>query len=131
MAGTPHVCSRRGAGAAPKAGLPCSAVLLPPVYGLPPQPGTPSCPPAFYADACLLLPPIPQVGTISEAYPHLIFDRFSSKLGTRVASILKHLFPPPKPDSKRVITFANQVGRQLAPPSRPSSSRFPPVTWCA
>ncbi|KAL4448259.1 hypothetical protein ABPG75_005478 [Micractinium tetrahymenae] len=49
-----------------------------------------------------------QVGTISEAYPHLIFDRFTSKLGARVASILKYLFPPPKPDSKRVITFANQ-----------------------
>lgn len=55
----------------------------------------------------------PQVGTISEAYPHLIFDRFTSKLGTRVASILKYLFPPPKLDSKRVITFANQVTRRL------------------
>jgi rRNA maturation protein Rpf1 len=50
-----------------------------------------------------------QVGTISEAYPHLIFERFTSKLGTRVANILKHLFPPPKHDAKRVITFANQV----------------------
>ena len=49
------------------------------------------------------------MGTISEAYPHLIFDRFSSKLGTRVASILKYLFPPPKPDAKRVVTFANKV----------------------
>jgi hypothetical protein len=48
---------------------------------------------------------------VSEAYPHLIFDRFSSKLGTRVAAILKHLFPPPKHDTKRVITFANQVRR--------------------
>jgi hypothetical protein len=46
---------------------------------------------------------------MSEAYPRLIFDRFSSKLGTRVANILKYLFPPPKHDSKRVITFANQV----------------------
>jgi hypothetical protein len=50
-----------------------------------------------------------QVGTISEAYPHLIFDRFTSRLGQRAASILKHLFPPPKLDAKRVITFANQV----------------------
>ena len=48
---------------------------------------------------------------MSEAYPHLIFDRFSSKLGARVANILKYLFPPPKHDAKRVITFANQVRR--------------------
>lgn len=34
-----------------------------------------------------------EVGTISEAYPHLIFDQFSSKLGARVGNILKHLFP--------------------------------------
>jgi hypothetical protein len=33
------------------------------------------------------------VGTISEAYPHLIFDQFSSKLGQRVSNILKYLFP--------------------------------------
>lgn len=48
------------------------------------------------------------VGTISEAYPHLILDNFSSKLGTRVANILKHLFPVPKPDAKRIITLANR-----------------------
>ncbi len=52
-----------------------------------------------------------QVGTVSEAYPHLILDNFSSKLGSRVANILKYLFPVPKQDSKRVITFANQVRR--------------------
>ncbi len=50
------------------------------------------------------------MGTISEAYPHLIFDKFSSKLGVRAANILKYLFPAPKHDTKRVITFANQVG---------------------
>ncbi|KAJ9080446.1 snoRNA-binding rRNA-processing protein imp4 [Entomophthora muscae] len=47
-------------------------------------------------------------GTVSEAYPHLIFDKFESKLGQRVSNILKHLFPIPKADSKRTITFANQ-----------------------
>lgn len=47
------------------------------------------------------------VGTVSEAYPHLIFDQFTSKLGRRVANILKYLFPPPKPDAKRVLTFSN------------------------
>lgn len=48
------------------------------------------------------------VGTMSEAYPHLIFNNFSTKVGERTANILKHLFPVPKPDSKRIITFANQ-----------------------
>ncbi|XP_070558669.1 U3 small nucleolar ribonucleoprotein protein IMP4-like isoform X2 [Ptychodera flava] len=51
---------------------------------------------------------IPDVGTMSEAYPHLIFHNFKSKLGKRVMNILKYLFPVPKDDSKRVITFANQ-----------------------
>ncbi|KAI9224897.1 anticodon-binding protein [Blastocladiella britannica] len=47
-------------------------------------------------------------GTVSEAYPHLIFDNFSSKLGERCMSILKYLFPVPKEESKRVISFVNQ-----------------------
>lgn len=46
--------------------------------------------------------------TISEQYPHLIFENFSSKLGERVRDILKYLFPVPKEDSKRVMTFANE-----------------------
>ncbi len=37
-----------------------------------------------------------KVGTISEAYPHLIVNHFSSKLGQRVGNILKYLFPAPK-----------------------------------
>ncbi|KAK6313389.1 hypothetical protein J4Q44_G00167360 [Coregonus suidteri] len=45
---------------------------------------------------------------MSEAYPHLIFHNFSSRLGQRVSNILKYLFPVPKEDSRRVITFANQ-----------------------
>lgn len=48
-------------------------------------------------------------GTQSEAHPHLIFDNFTSPLGKRVSTILKHLFPPGvKKDSSRVITFANR-----------------------
>ncbi|VEN52082.1 unnamed protein product [Callosobruchus maculatus] len=50
---------------------------------------------------------IPDIGTMSEQYPHLIFHNFKTKLGVRVMSILKYLFPVPKEDSKRVITFAN------------------------
>eukprot|EP00252_Welwitschia_mirabilis_P013234 TRINITY_DN29175_c0_g1_i1.p1 TRINITY_DN29175_c0_g1~~TRINITY_DN29175_c0_g1_i1.p1 ORF type:complete len:294 (-),score=36.16 TRINITY_DN29175_c0_g1_i1:164-1045(-) len=48
------------------------------------------------------------VGTMSEAYPHLIFNNFTTKLGERTANILKYLFPVPKRDSKRIVTFANQ-----------------------
>lgn len=46
--------------------------------------------------------------TVSEQYPHLIFDNFSSALGERVRDVLKYLFPVPKEDSKRVMTFANE-----------------------
>nr|XP_043639880.1 U3 small nucleolar ribonucleoprotein protein IMP4 [Erigeron canadensis] len=49
-----------------------------------------------------------EMGTISQTYPHLILNNFSTKIGQRTANILKHLFPVPKPDSKRIITFANQ-----------------------
>ncbi|XP_028097173.1 U3 small nucleolar ribonucleoprotein protein IMP4 isoform X2 [Camellia sinensis] len=48
------------------------------------------------------------MGTMPEAYPHLILNNFSTKLGQRTANILKYLFPVPKPDTKRIITFANQ-----------------------
>jgi U3 small nucleolar ribonucleoprotein protein IMP4 len=47
------------------------------------------------------------IDKMSEAYPHLIFHNFKSKLGDRVANILKYLFPVPKADSKRLLTFAN------------------------
>ncbi|KAI3938575.1 hypothetical protein MKW98_016080 [Papaver atlanticum] len=41
------------------------------------------------------------VGKMSEAYPHLVFNNFSSKLGERTANIFKHLFPVPKPNSNQ------------------------------
>ncbi|XP_049799090.1 U3 small nucleolar ribonucleoprotein protein IMP4-like [Schistocerca nitens] len=50
---------------------------------------------------------IPDIGTMSEQYPHLIFHNFKTQLGNRVMNILKYLFPVPKEDSHRVITFAN------------------------
>lgn len=52
-------------------------------------------------------------GTVSESYPHLIFDGFSTKLGERVCQILKHLFPPRESITSstklgsRVVTFKN------------------------
>ncbi|KAH9611584.1 hypothetical protein KSS87_001656 [Heliosperma pusillum] len=48
------------------------------------------------------------IGTMPGVYPHLVINNLSTKLGERTATILKHLFPVPKPDSKRIITFANQ-----------------------
>lgn len=47
------------------------------------------------------------VGTMSLAHPHLILDGFGSQLGQRVKGILQHLFPVPKADTKRVVTWAN------------------------
>jgi len=50
---------------------------------------------------------IPDLGPMSEQKPHLIFHNFKTKLGERTKKILQHLFPVPKSDSKRVMTFAN------------------------
>ncbi|KAH9469763.1 hypothetical protein MJO28_004378 [Puccinia striiformis f. sp. tritici] len=52
--------------------------------------------------------PSGSTSTVSEQYPHLIFDGFSSKLGTRIMSVLKFLFPVPREESTRVMTFQNQ-----------------------
>jgi len=51
---------------------------------------------------------VPDMKTMSEEYPHLIFHNFKSRLGKRVTNILKYLFPVPKEESRRVMTFANQ-----------------------
>lgn len=48
------------------------------------------------------------LSNMPQAYPHLIFNNMGSKLGMRTSSILKHLFPVPKTDSKRIITFSNE-----------------------
>mmetsp|Transcript_23105 Transcript_23105/g.66203 ORF Transcript_23105/g.66203 Transcript_23105/m.66203 type:complete len:376 (+) Transcript_23105:149-1276(+) len=45
---------------------------------------------------------------ISEVSPHLIFHQFESKLGRRVETILKHLFPPAAPLGQRCMSFINQ-----------------------
>lgn len=52
---------------------------------------------------------LPEIGNVSEVYPHLIFENFTTPLGRRVEKILKHLFPPgAKKDSQRVISFVNK-----------------------
>lgn len=48
-----------------------------------------------------------ELGTMPEAYPHLILNNLKTKVGERIGNILKHLFPVPKPDTKRIITFSN------------------------
>lgn len=50
-------------------------------------------------------------GTVSESYPHLIFENFNSPLGKRVVKILQHIFPPREASEKlgsRVVTFQNR-----------------------
>lgn len=49
-----------------------------------------------------------KLDTMPEEYPHLIFHNFQSKIGDRVMDILKFLFPVPKLDSKRTISFINK-----------------------
>lgn len=49
----------------------------------------------------------PPAAPMSEAYPHIILSNFNTELGRRVGNILKCLFPVPRHDTKRVITFAN------------------------
>lgn len=56
---------------------------------------------------CVMRHNLPDVdGAFPKQYPHLIFDNFTTKLGSRVQNILKYLFPVPKPDSRRIVTFS-------------------------
>ncbi|KAH8727698.1 anticodon-binding protein [Phaeosphaeriaceae sp. PMI808] len=71
--------------------------------------GTPT---AFSLHNVVLRADIPNSarGTVSESYPHLIFEGFGTKLGERVVQVLKHLFPPREANAKvgnRVVTFKN------------------------
>ena len=52
---------------------------------------------------------IPDRPKVSEAFPHIVLHNLSTKIGERVGTILKHLFPVPKPDSRRVVSFVNQA----------------------
>ena len=49
----------------------------------------------------------PPAAPMSEAYPHIILNQFNTDLGKRVGNILKCLFPVPRADAKRVVTFSN------------------------
>lgn len=49
-----------------------------------------------------------QLDTMPEEYPHLIFQNFQTQIGDRITDVLRYLFPVPKLDSKRIITFINK-----------------------
>jgi U3 small nucleolar ribonucleoprotein protein IMP4 len=63
----------------------------------------------FSLSNCVLRHDIEDRGTISEVYPHLVFHNFETSLGQRISNVLKYLFPVPKPETSRIITFANQA----------------------
>ena len=44
---------------------------------------------------------------MSEAYPHIILNNLTTELGKRIGNILKCIFPIPKPDTRRIVTFSN------------------------
>lgn len=44
---------------------------------------------------------------MSEAFPHIILNNFNTDLGKRIGNVLKCLYPIPRPDTKRIVTFSN------------------------
>lgn len=52
---------------------------------------------------------IPGTPNVPEVFPHLIFDNFSTQLGRRTMTILKHLFPVPRPTASRVVSCLNRA----------------------
>ena len=44
---------------------------------------------------------------MSEAFPHVILNNFNTDLGRRVGNVLKCLFPVPRIDTRRIVTFSN------------------------
>ncbi|OWK49913.1 U3 small nucleolar ribonucleoprotein IMP4 [Lonchura striata] len=88
----------------------------------------------FTLSGAVLRQEVGGLGGAPLAAPHLLLLRLDSTLGKRVGTILKHLFPVPRPDSRRVVTFANEddvilvrwVGtilKHLFPVPRPDSRR--------
>ncbi|KAL9008845.1 MAG: hypothetical protein Q9173_006071 [Seirophora scorigena] len=57
--------------------------------------------------------PSPSRGTVSESYPHLVFENFTTPLGKRIVQVLKHIFPPREAAvsnqkiGSRIVTFKN------------------------
>ena len=51
---------------------------------------------------------IPECTPSSQAYPHLILDNLNSKIGRRIFKIIQALYPVPKDDTRRIITYRNE-----------------------
>nr|XP_054509819.1 U3 small nucleolar ribonucleoprotein protein IMP4 isoform X2 [Agelaius phoeniceus] len=62
----------------------------------------------FTLSGAVLRQEVGGLGGAPLAAPHLLLLRLDSTLGKRVGTILKHLFPVPRADSRRVVTFANE-----------------------
>ncbi|KAF2078189.1 hypothetical protein CYY_000479 [Polysphondylium violaceum] len=62
----------------------------------------------FEIKNCIMIHDIQESTPPSLAFPHLIFHNFTTPLGERTEKILKYLFPVPKDDSRRVVTFSNE-----------------------
>eukprot|EP00605_Chrysophyceae_sp_TOSAG23-4_P000826 GSChrysophyteH1.ASY1.ANO1.916.1 assembled CDS len=62
----------------------------------------------FTLSNCVLRHDIPECSHASQAHPHLILEGLTTKVGRRVRQVLQALYPVPRPESKRVITFANR-----------------------
>lgn len=65
-------------------------------------------PTAFFTlSNCVMRHDIHDCTPASQAYPHLIIDGMTTKIGHRIGRIIKGLYPVPKPDTRRVLTYAN------------------------
>lgn len=62
----------------------------------------------FTLTNCVLRHDIAECKPASQAHPHIILDGMNSKVGARVHRMLQALYPPPKEETKRVITYANR-----------------------
>ncbi|KAM4880003.1 U3 small nucleolar ribonucleoprotein IMP4 isoform 4-T4 [Sylvia borin] len=69
----------------------------------------------FTLSGAVLRQEVGGLGGAPLAAPHLLLLHLDSTLGKRVGTILKHLFPVPRPDSRRVVTFANEDDVILEP----------------
>ena len=62
----------------------------------------------FTLSNCVLRHDIPECSPASQAYPHLVIENLNTTIGKRIFKIIQALYPIPKPETRRVITFANE-----------------------
>lgn len=62
----------------------------------------------FGVSNCVMRHDVHDRDPMSLVFPHLIFENFTTPLGERIMNSLRFLFPVPKEDSRRVLTFANR-----------------------